>query len=46
MVNKIQTLICGIMFTMDDVSILKKKKKKKHTYQNIHALYEFTKCWL
>ena len=47
MVNKIQTLICGIMFAMDDVSILgKKKKKKKKTFQNIHTLYEFTKCWL
>ena len=34
MVNKIQTLICGIMFAMDDVSILEKKKKNisKHPY--------------
>ena len=41
MVNKIQNLICGIMFAMDDVSILGGKK-----FQNIHTLYEFTKCWL
>ena len=40
MVNKIQTLIYY------DVSILEKKKKKKKTFQNIHTLYEFTKCWL
>ena len=34
MVNKIQTLICGIVFAMDDVSILEKKKKNisKHPY--------------
>ena len=35
MVNKIQTLIFGIMFAMDDISILKKKSKKhvsKHPY--------------
>ena len=31
MVNTIQTLICGIMFAMDDVSILKKKKKNTHS---------------
>ena len=46
MVNKIQTLTCGIMFAMDDVSILKKTNKHTHTFQNIHTLYEFTKCWL
>ena len=28
MVNKIQTLIFGIMFAMDDISILKKKVVK------------------
>ena len=36
MINKIQTLICGIMFAMDDVSILKKKKKKKHVHISKH----------
>ena len=41
MVNKIQTLICGIMFAMDDVSILgkkKKEKKKKHFKTSIHCM--------
>ena len=47
MVNKTQTPICGIMFAMNDVFILKKKKKKKEkTFQNIHTLYELTKCCL
>ena len=36
MVNKIQTLICGIMFAMDDVSIL--KKKKTHFKTSIHCM--------
>ena len=46
MVNKIQTLICGIMFAMDDVSILGKKQNKKKKNISKHPLYEFTKCWL
>ena len=40
MVNEVQT-ICGIMFAMNDVSIL-----GGEPFQNIHTLYEFTKCWL
>ena len=42
MVNEIQTPICEIMFAMNDVSMKKRKRKRK----KIHTLYEFTKCWL
>ena len=32
MVNKIQTPICGIIFAMNDVSILEKTHISKHPY--------------
>ena len=42
MFNKIRTPICVIMFAMNDVSIW---GGGGNTFQNIHTLYEFTKCW-
>ena len=39
MVNKMQTLICGIMFAMNDVSILKKKQKKKHILKHPYIVW-------
>ena len=38
MVNKIQTPIHGIMFAMNDVSILEKKKKNTHFKTSIHCM--------
>ena len=42
MIDKIQTPICGIMYAMNDVFIYIGER----IFQNIHTLYEFTKCLL